>query len=243
MLAELAVGDPRRTLVERLERERIDQDGPGIAELDVVRRRVLELPAFGHRVELRVERQERGIAQLAEGPLVRIADELDLLGPDDRVGVGALGLLDRDGLVRDEPVTVDEPLLERARLEGVPLRRETALDLAVGLAVLPEDEAARVAERAGVPLGGAGPAAGSVPEAGVAGSATPGAVMHRRGRLVLVAATAHHAQEPTDLVPEEERHGDRRRDRGLDDEAAGARIDVREFKHVRGSLRSWLTAR
>ena len=90
VLAELAVGDPRRALVERLERERIDQDGPGIAELDVVRRRILELPAFGHRLELRVERQERGIAQLAEGPLVRIADELDLLGPDDGVGVGAL---------------------------------------------------------------------------------------------------------------------------------------------------------
>src|SRR5687768_8120549 len=86
-------------------------------------------------------------------------------------------------------------------------------------------------------------AAGSVPEAGVAGSATPGAVMHRRGRLVLVAATAYHAQEPADLVPEEQRDGDRRRDRGLDDEAARARIDVGEFKHVRGSLRSSLTAR
>ncbi len=69
---------------------------------------------------------------------------------------GAWALLDRNGLIRDEPITIDEALLERTRLERVPLRRETALDLAVGLAVLPEDEAAGIAERTGVPLGVAG---------------------------------------------------------------------------------------
>src|SRR5215204_5593908 len=78
------------------------------------------------------------------------------------------------------------------------------------------------------------------PEAGAgcgsAGSATPGAVIHGHGRLARLAPTPHHAQEPADLVPEEERHGDGGRDRSLDDEAAGARIDVREFKHVRWSL-------
>ena len=70
--------------------------GPGVTELDVVRGRVLELPAVRHRVELGVERQQRRVAQLAEGPLVRVADELDQLGLDDGVGVGALGTLDRD---------------------------------------------------------------------------------------------------------------------------------------------------
>ena len=37
--------------------------------------------------------------------------------------------------------------------------------------------------------------------------------------------------------------GDGGRDRGLDDETAGTRIDVGEFRHVRGSLRYWFTAR
>ena len=94
VLAELAVGDPRRAVLERLERERVDQDGPGVAELDVVGGGVLERPAVGDRVELGVERQERRVAQLAEGPLVRIADELDRLGRDDRVGVGGLGAIE-----------------------------------------------------------------------------------------------------------------------------------------------------
>ena len=109
VLAELAIRDPRRAVLVRLERERIDEDRPGLAELDVVGGGVLELPAVGHRVELGVERQQRGVAQLAERPLVGIADELDPLGPDDGVRLGALGALDRHGLVRDEPTAGEEP--------------------------------------------------------------------------------------------------------------------------------------
>src|SRR5918994_6263477 len=82
------------------------------------------------------------------------------------------------------------------------------------------------------------PAPGAGAGCGLSGSATPGAVIHGRGRLVGLATPADDAQEPADLVPEEERHGDGRRDRGLDDETAGARIDIREFRHVRGSLPS-----
>ena len=91
VLAELAVRDPRRAVLVRLERQRVDQDRAAVAELDVVRRGVALRPAVRERVELGVERQERRVAQLAEGPLVRVADELDLLGLDHRVGAGRLG--------------------------------------------------------------------------------------------------------------------------------------------------------
>src|SRR5687767_9586532 len=82
------------------------------------------------------------------------------------------------------------------------------------------------------------PAAGAGAGCGIAGSATPGAVIHGHGRLLRLTPSAHDAQEPANLVPEEERHGDGGRDGGLDDEAAGTRIDVREFKHVRWLLPS-----
>ena len=156
VLAELAIGHPRRAVLERLERQRVDEDRPAGPELDVVGGGVLELPADGHRVELRIERQERRVAKLAECPLVRVTDELDELGPDDRVGVGALGELDRHRVVRDEPILGQEARLERAGLEGVPLGREALLDLPVRPAALPEDEATGVAERPGVALDGPG---------------------------------------------------------------------------------------
>ena len=94
MLAELAVGDPRRSVLVGLERERVDQDRPGVAELDVVGRGVLERPAGGQRLELDVQGQQRRVLELAERPLEGIRDELDLVGPDDGTGVGRRGLVE-----------------------------------------------------------------------------------------------------------------------------------------------------
>ena len=151
MFAELAVRDPRRTVLVRLERERVDQDGPAVAELDVERRGVAQGPAVGERIELGVEREERRVAQLPERPLVRVADEVDRLGSDQRVGARRLGEIEGCCFVGEEPPPFDQPRFKRAPGEPVPLGRETLLDLAVRASVEPEDEPAGVAERASGP--------------------------------------------------------------------------------------------
>ena len=147
LLAELAVGDPRRALLERLERRRVDMDRPSVAELDVVGRRILECPAGRHRLQLDIERQQRRLAQLAERPLVWITQELDRLRLDDGVCAGHRREVDIGALVPDQPPLLEEATLERASLECIPLGRERSLDLAIRLAVAPEDERARIAER------------------------------------------------------------------------------------------------
>ena len=149
------------------------------------------------------------------------------------MGTGCLGARDRDGLVRDQASAGEEALLERAGLEGVPFRGEALLDLAIRLATVPEDEATRVAEGAGIALGGPGFRGGRrlreerVSDLGRRHRQTAGTGLHG------LRAPAHDVQEPADVVTEEERDGDRRRDDRLDDQAAGSGVDVREFRHVR----------
>ena len=151
VLAELAVRDPRRAVLVGLERERVDQDRAAGAELDVERRGVAQRPAVGERVELGVERQERGVAQLPERPLVRVADELDRLGRDDARGRRAPGRARGTPLRRAAAV----PARSAAASSALPAKRipfggEALLDLAVRASVAPEDEPAGVAERAWV---------------------------------------------------------------------------------------------
>ncbi len=85
VLAELAVGDPRRAGLEGLERERVDEHRPAAQELDVVGGGVAQREAGPEGRRLGVEGQERRVAELPERPLVGVADERDLLGPDDGV--------------------------------------------------------------------------------------------------------------------------------------------------------------
>jgi hypothetical protein len=83
MLAELAVGDPRPARLRRLERQVVDVDRSRTEELDVVRARVAEGQPDLERGLLDLEREECGVPELAERPLVRVGDERDRRGPDD----------------------------------------------------------------------------------------------------------------------------------------------------------------
>ena len=71
VLAELAIGDPRRPLLGPLERERVDEDRPAAPELDVVGGGVAERESALERERLGLEGQERGVPEHPERPLVR----------------------------------------------------------------------------------------------------------------------------------------------------------------------------
>jgi hypothetical protein len=62
------------------------------------------------------------------------------------VRVWRLGQVDTNRLVGDQLTLVEEPDLERARFERIPLGRERLPDQAVWLSVAPEDECARIAK-------------------------------------------------------------------------------------------------
>jgi hypothetical protein len=64
VLAELAVGDPRSSFRQRLERQGVDQRGMAVTELDVVRARVTQGHPVIHRDRLHAERREPGVTQL-----------------------------------------------------------------------------------------------------------------------------------------------------------------------------------
>jgi hypothetical protein len=150
VLAELPICHPRLALDIRLERERIDHHGAGVAELDVVRRGVLQGPSGLERLELDVERQEGRVLELPERPLIRIGDELDWVGADDRLRGRGGRLGEVDGLVTDETTGGDQPLGEAAGDESVPLVDRRRADLAVQDAVAAVDESAGVSIRTGV---------------------------------------------------------------------------------------------
>jgi hypothetical protein len=230
VLAELAVGDPRRAWLGFLERERVDEDRPAAAELDVVGGRVAEGEAALSGRDLRVECRQRRVLEHSERPLVGVGDRRDRLRSDDCVGeVGVGGGLDGRRLVGDE----ETPRLELAEQAGcdevVPTVGEGLVDLAVQDAVAAVDEARRVAERAGV-ANGAGQHGRRVSHRRRPRTRSGGAVgrvaglLGRRRRV----RVADRPDEPSDLLAEEERHRDDRRDDGLDDQAAGSRIDVQQ---------------
>jgi hypothetical protein len=154
LLAELAVGDPRGPVDVRLEREEVDEDGLAVPELDVVGGRVAERPAGIERLELDVERQQRGVAQLAERPLVRVRDELERFGPQDDPGIGGRGQLLRRLDPWDQPALLDQRRGKPAPDEGPPVLRERLTDLAEEDAVAAVNEPARVTIRAGIAVDG-----------------------------------------------------------------------------------------
>ncbi len=148
MLAELTVRLPRPSLDVALERERVDQDGVAIEELRVVRARVTEHEAVLQRALLCVERQQRGILQLAEAPLVRVGDEGHSPRPQHGERVRRGGEAWIGGLVGNEQPVARELVVEARGEEGLEFLAETVVDLAIERAFARVDEAARVAERA-----------------------------------------------------------------------------------------------
>ena len=100
VLAELAVRHPRR-LGSARSNDRVSIRSAGRAVLDVVGGRVLQDVTRRRAPAPQVERQQGGVLELAERPLVRIRDELDRLGPDDRAAVpgsAASSMGDLDGI-------------------------------------------------------------------------------------------------------------------------------------------------
>ena len=153
VLTELAVGDPRRAGRRSLERKAVDEQRAPTMELDVEGACVLEREAGGHRRVLDVQRQQGGILQLAEGPLVGVGDELEGLGADDRHRVVRTGRqVEGCVLVRDQTLGLDQARQQARRLEGLPFLEIRAVDLPQQDAVAPVDEAAWISERARIAL-------------------------------------------------------------------------------------------
>jgi len=100
-----------------------------VPELDVEGRGVAECESSGSGDRLRPQRQERGVLQLAEGPLVRVRDERDRLGCDDGVRTRRVRLVDADGLVGDEQAAALEIRKQAGRVQVVPACTERPIDL------------------------------------------------------------------------------------------------------------------
>ena len=150
VLAELAVGDPGLPLGIRLERERVDEDGLRAAELDVEPAGVLQRHPPRHGPSLDLQRRQRRRLELAEAPLVGVADERDRLGRDHLVRRpldvrGLVGLL-----MRDEEAGVDQLAVEARLDQAVVVGFCLPVDLSEEPPAPPEDEAGGVAEGGGV---------------------------------------------------------------------------------------------
>ena len=117
VLAELAVGDPRPARLAALEGERVDEHRSAGLELHVVGGRVAQGHARLRGRRLDAQRQERGVLELAEGPLVGVGDELERLGPDDAVGRRCCRQRRVDLLVGDDEAVATQALVE-ARWPG-----------------------------------------------------------------------------------------------------------------------------
>ena len=137
VLAELAVGDPRRALGSARSNDSVSMRiGRPRSELDVVGGRVAEREARLERERLGLEGQERGVPELPERPLVGVRDEVDRSGrmtawaiPGSAArSIGATSW----ATSRPRSWSVVE---QAARDEVVPIGRERAVDLAVEDAV------------------------------------------------------------------------------------------------------------
>jgi hypothetical protein len=70
VLAKLLVRGPRCAVAVALERERVDEDGTPGRELHAVSARVAKHEACLERAQLDIEREQGGVAQLTEAPLL-----------------------------------------------------------------------------------------------------------------------------------------------------------------------------
>jgi hypothetical protein len=231
MLAELAIGRPWPTGLGGLERQRVDVDRTTPEPLDVVGAGVTQREAVLDRGRLDVEGQQCGFVQLTEGPLVGIADELERLGSDDAVRPIPMRELDRRRLILEDQAPRLQRRSQRARFEGLPLRGEPLLDLAVGPTLMPEDESAGVAKRSWIaPIGAGAFDRGQ-------GSARGVAVLRVRVRRIARAPVAKRPRESCEVRAEEEWDRHQGGDDGLDDQASRAGVDIGEVEvHERSFL-------
>ncbi|MFN8619457.1 MAG: hypothetical protein U0869_01760 [Chloroflexota bacterium] len=154
VLAELAIGDPGCALDVPLERERVDEHRLRAAELDVVGGRVAQGQPRVKRLELDVERQERRVLELPEAPLVGVADEVELLRPDDPPRGGRVERgLEGHVLERQHRAGRHQALVQTALEVRLPVGLEGRRDLAVDRPVAPEDEPGGITPGARVPDG------------------------------------------------------------------------------------------
>jgi hypothetical protein len=199
--------------------------------LHVVGTGVTQREAVLDRGRLDVEGQQRRIVKLTEGPLVGIADELERLGSDDAIRAIPMRELDRRWLIVEDQAPRLQRRSQGARFEGLPLRGEALLDLAIGPTLVPEDESARVAKRSWIaPIGPDAFDRGQ-------GSARGVAVLRVRFGDVARAPVAKRPRESGEVRAEEEWDRHERGDDGLDDQASRAGIDVGEVEvHERSFL-------
>jgi hypothetical protein len=148
VLAELPVGRPGRTFLPRLEGERVDEDRPAALELDVVGAGVTEGHAPAECPLLQLERQQRRVPELAEGPFIRIGDEVDGLRAEHGRRVRAGREVQGDGLVRHQQALARQLVVQPRAGDGLEFVLEDAIDLAIENARAGVDEPAGVAERA-----------------------------------------------------------------------------------------------
>ena len=85
VLAELTVGVPGGALLVEVEGERIDEQRFSIDELDIVRAGVFEHHTVFQRGARAGQRQQRGVFELRETPLIRVRNEGHLFRADDPV--------------------------------------------------------------------------------------------------------------------------------------------------------------
>jgi hypothetical protein len=149
VLAELPVRRPGLALYIRSERQSIDEHRACADELDVVRTCVAQHLHPSERAPLDLEREQRCGLELAEAPLVGIADEGNLLGPQHDVRGRRSWHAQIDFLVRDhQPILYELVVKPRPDEAGIRVSR-LCVDLSVGDAVPEENEPARITEGAG----------------------------------------------------------------------------------------------
>ena len=137
VLAELAIGDPRRALDPSLERQRIDEDRARADELDIEGARVLQDHAVLDGDPVNGQRGAGSRLQLAEGPFEWIRDEGNALGGQDAVGRIAIRCLG-DLLVADEQAALRESTVKPRRDQLIVIGRIRVIDLPQDAAVAPE---------------------------------------------------------------------------------------------------------
>ena len=146
VLAELAVGDPRRSLPVGFEGERVDQDRSTPMILNVVRARVLERHSEPHRGLLHPQRREGRVLELTERPLIGVGDEGDALGSQGEVSVAAFGFDPGRLLVGNQQVLAGELGIESGAHQLLVVGRVAPVDLSVDHARALEDEPAGIAK-------------------------------------------------------------------------------------------------
>ncbi len=149
MLAELTIGRPRPSLRESFKGKAVNENGAAASELHIVGAGIFEAHLVLQGDSLDFEREQGGVFELTETPLVGIRYEANPLRADDPIGLGGIewGLVDL--LVGNEHTVPDKPVVETRTHQLLIVRLEGPIDLAEQSTVALEEKPARVSEGAG----------------------------------------------------------------------------------------------